>query len=79
ILDVPVARTDVTFSMGGDGSFRARLANFRASEDDQTPAAHVQVVLSGPGMIPLQKELYLRSGVVSDLGTMKATRRDPAV
>jgi hypothetical protein len=80
VYDMPVsgpARTDVVVTQASDGSFRARLTTFPASEPPRTPPHHLMIFIDAPGFIRAEREVYAHPGTAVDLGTILVAARDP--
>jgi hypothetical protein len=72
-------RTDVALSFGADGSFRARLTSFPASEPAGTRPHHEIVTVSSPATIPAMRDAYLHATDAVDFGPIMVATRDPNV
>ena len=73
-----LARGDVSASAGGDGSFRLRLTTFPDVATDRTPPLHVILRVDAPGVLPVFRDAWLRTGNATDLGIIKMVPRDTA-
>jgi len=73
-----LVRTDVSASVGGDGSFRLRLTTFPDVATDRTPPLHVIVRVDAGGVLPAFRDTWLHTGTAADLGIIKMIPRDPA-
>ncbi len=82
VYDAPasgVPRADITLTTMGDGSFRARLADFPQTQPDRTPPSHVIVKISSADFPTVMRDVYLRPGDVADVGVLTILERDTTV
>ncbi|MBK9263222.1 MAG: hypothetical protein IPM54_25895 [Polyangiaceae bacterium] len=78
-VDVPSIRSDVSTSIGADGSFRARLTQFPTSAPVGSAPHHVLVRIQSPGFLDVFREAYLMPTDASDLGDIVVVAHDPQV
>ena len=81
VTDLPGSgpRTDVATSTASDGSFRAELTSFPASEPLRSPPHHELVRIESPTTVTIVRDVYLHAGQAVDLGLVVAGLRDSNV